>query len=178
MREGARVALGLAVMLAAGCAAPDPTPEPAAAGEEPERLIGVGRSGDMPTVGLDVLVDARGEAGEGGRNPFRFGAAPPSMVTDGRGPRTLPGPSAISRDGVPRLEGGRAAASVALKFIGTLDGGRVGRIGVLSDGSFVHHGRVGDIVDGRYRIVRIGVESIELEVVDGGRRMTIRLTGS
>ncbi len=67
---------------------------------------------------------------------------------------------------------------MALRFIGTLEGGRVGRVAVLSDGSFVYHGRSGEIVDGRYRILRIGVESIELEVLDGGRRQTIRLTGS
>jgi hypothetical protein len=39
------------------------------------------------------------------------------------------------------------------------------------------HGYEGAIIDGRYRIVRIGVESIEMTYVDGGGRQTIRLTG-
>ena len=49
---------------------------------------------------------------------------------------------------------------------------------VLSDGRFTFHGHAGDIIDGRYRIVSIGVESIVLEHVDGRRRQTIRLSGS
>ena len=53
----------------------------------------------------------------------------------------------------------------------------VGRIAALSDGTFVYHGREGDVIEGRYRIVKIGVESIVMEHVDGRGRQTIRLTG-
>jgi len=53
----------------------------------------------------------------------------------------------------------------------------VGRIAALSDGTFVYHGREGDVIEGRYRIVKIGVESIVIEHVDGRGRQTIRLTG-
>jgi hypothetical protein len=49
---------------------------------------------------------------------------------------------------------------------------------VLSDGRNVFYGREGDIIEGRYRILRIGVESIEMTYVDGGGQQTIRLTGS
>jgi hypothetical protein len=48
---------------------------------------------------------------------------------------------------------------------------------VLSDGKATMHGRDGDIIDGRYRIVKIGVESIEVTYVDGRGRQVIRLTG-
>jgi hypothetical protein len=48
---------------------------------------------------------------------------------------------------------------------------------VLSDGKTTHHGRDGDIVDGRYLIVKIGTESIEMTYVDGRGRQVIRLTG-
>jgi hypothetical protein len=70
-------------------------------------------------------------------------------------------------------------APIGLKFIGivNLSGGR-GKLAVLSDGRFVYHGREGDIVEGRYRIVRIGDESIELEHMDGRGRQVVRLTGS
>ena len=40
------------------------------------------------------------------------------------------------------------------------------------------YGSEGDIIEGRYRIVRIGVESIELAWVDGRGQQTIRLSGS
>ena len=65
-----------------------------------------------------------------------------------------------------------------LKFIGLVDApGQTARIAVLSDGRNVFHGREGDIIDGRYRIVRIGAESIEMTYVDGQGRQVIRLSG-
>ena len=39
------------------------------------------------------------------------------------------------------------------------------------------HGKEGDIIDGRYRILKIGTESIEMAYPDGRGRQTIRLTG-
>jgi hypothetical protein len=52
------------------------------------------------------------------------------------------------------------------------------KIAILSDGRNVVHGREGDIIEGRYRILRIGAESIEMAYVDGRGRQTLRLTGS
>ena len=49
---------------------------------------------------------------------------------------------------------------------------------MLSDGRMSYHGREGEIIDGPYRIVRIGEESIEMEYVDGRGRQTIRLSGA
>jgi hypothetical protein len=68
-------------------------------------------------------------------------------------------------------------APIPLKFIGVVESPEAGRIAALSDGTFVYHGREGDVIEGRYRIVKIGVESIVIEHVDGGGRQTIRLTG-
>jgi hypothetical protein len=65
---------------------------------------------------------------------------------------------------------------IALKFFGVFDG-RPGRIAALSDGRDVFYGREGEIIDGRYRIVRIGVESIVMEYANGTGRRTIPLRG-
>ena len=69
---------------------------------------------------------------------------------------------------------------IPLKFIGIVESPSTRqKIAVLSDGrgtSF--HGREGDIIEGRYRILRIGAESIEMAYLDGRGRQTIRLTGS
>ena len=46
---------------------------------------------------------------------------------------------------------------------------------MLTDGDLVFHGRVGDVIDGRYRIVRIGLESVDVERVDGQGEQTLRL---
>ena len=48
----------------------------------------------------------------------------------------------------------------------------------LSDGRATLSGIEGDVLDGRYRIVRIGIESIVMEYVDGKGRQTIPLRGT
>jgi hypothetical protein len=68
---------------------------------------------------------------------------------------------------------------ITLKFIGLMEqpGTKV-KIAVLSDGQGPPmFGSEGGTVAGRYRVLRIGVESIELSYLDGRGRQTIRLTG-
>ena len=69
---------------------------------------------------------------------------------------------------------------IPYRFIGVLTGvpGQ-GRIAVLTDGRSVVHGRVNDIIEGRYRIVQvIGEESLQIEHYDGRGRQTIRSAGT
>lgn len=67
---------------------------------------------------------------------------------------------------------------IPYKFIGLLSGpDRIGRIAVLSDGKLVLHGREGDIIEGRFKLVKIGEESVQMEYIDGRGRQTIRLSG-
>ena len=68
---------------------------------------------------------------------------------------------------------------IPLRFIGFVEQpDRRPKLAVLSDGRGVFYGHEGDIIGGRYRIVRIGLESIEMVYVDGRGQQTIRLTGS
>ena len=39
------------------------------------------------------------------------------------------------------------------------------------------HGKEGDIIEGRYRVLRVGTDSIDLVYADGRGRQTIRLSG-
>ena len=67
---------------------------------------------------------------------------------------------------------------IPFKFIGVLEiPGQSQRVAILSDPRGVYHGREGDIIEGRYRILKIGVESVEMAEVDGRGRQTIRLSG-
>jgi hypothetical protein len=67
---------------------------------------------------------------------------------------------------------------ITLKFLGFVGAGKE-RIAVLSDGVGAPvKGREGDTVLGRYKILRIGEESIEMAYLDGRGRTTIRMTGS
>ena len=66
-----------------------------------------------------------------------------------------------------------------MRFIGLVETQETARkIAIFSDGRGIYQGREGDIIEGRYRILRIGVESVEMAYLDGRGRQTIRLSGS
>lgn len=124
-------------------------------------------------VRIERLSDEKAAPASSGRNPFEFRAraTPPPPTTSGLG-----GSGGLSAPPLPT--GPPPPPPIALKFIGLVEGKSGLRVAVLSDGrSAPMYGKQGDIIDGRYRVVTIGVESIELEHVDGRGRQTIRLTG-
>lgn len=127
-------------------------------------------------VRLSQLEEERPAPRGGPRNPFRFevGAGAPQASSA----PTVPMPAASGAEPVAP-PGPPPAPPITLKFIGTVSGGGIGgTIAVLSDGKFVYYGREGDIIEGRYRVVKIGEESIQVEHLDGRGRQTIRLTGA
>ena len=69
------------------------------------------------------------------------------------------------------------AATIPLKLIGVLERANGVKWAVLTDGKGPMYGKDGDIIDGRYMIVKIGTESIEMTHADGRGRQVIRLTG-
>jgi hypothetical protein len=66
---------------------------------------------------------------------------------------------------------------ITLKFIGIVQKADGTRIAVLSDGKRPISGKEGDEIEGRYRILKIGTESVDVSYIDGRGRQTIRLTG-
>jgi hypothetical protein len=125
-------------------------------------------------VKLDELRAPRPEPVDGERNPFRFG-----QRTAPRATSSEPDPPPVPLQQMPEpLLPPPGPPPIALKFIGLVEAPtQGGKLAVLSDGRSVFHGYEGAIIDGRYRIVRIGVESIEMTYADGQGRQTIRLTG-
>lgn len=130
-------------------------------------------------VALDALERARLAPADGGRNPFVFGAGRPA-ADDGASVR--PG----RRGGVPPPDlppapppGPPPLPPIPLKFIGLVEGTSTAtRIAVLSDSKgLVVHGTEGAIIDGRFKILAIGPESIEIAYADGRGRQTLRLSG-
>lgn len=111
------------------------------------------------------------------RNPFRFEARRRAEAPDGEGSPAAKRPPAMPQP-EPVPSGPPPPPPIPLKFIGIIESPQAGRLAALSDGRRVFQGRAGDIIEGRYRIVRIGVESIVMEYVDGsGTQQTIRLSG-
>lgn len=128
-------------------------------------------------VGVSALSSPRSGPDDGGRNPFVFGARPVAapVATSPRGPSTpvTAAPPVFTAPGPPPLP------PIPLKFIGLVEASSSARrIAVLSDSKgLVVHGSEGTIIDGRYRILAIGPESIDIAYADGRGRQTLRLSG-
>jgi hypothetical protein len=133
-----------------------------------------------PSDELDVRLEAlnaeRAAPVDIERNPFRFEARRSNGQDDAP---SVSRPAPRETNPAPPVEAGPPPAPpIPLKFIGIIESPAAGRMAALTDGRRVFHGRAGDIIEGQYRIIRIGVESIVLERVDGGTQQTIRLSGS
>jgi hypothetical protein len=110
----------------------------------------------------------------GARNPFRFQpVTPPSAEPSGSMTGTPAAPPSMVPPAPPQPAG---PPPIPLKFIGIVERGGL-KVAALSDCRNTFQAQEGDAVDGRYRLVRIGLESIVMEYLDGRGRTTIRLEG-
>ena len=116
-------------------------------------------------------------AGRGRPGPVHVRGTADCQVAGGAGPDAGPQPTAPTP--VAELQGPPPAPPITLRFIGILNAASTSKIAVLSDGKGnVFYGREGETIDGRYRIDRIGVESIDMAWTDGRGHQVIRLSGS
>ena len=77
----------------------------------------------------------------------------------------------------PRADRPPPSPPIPLKFIGVTEAPGIGKIAALSDCRHTVQGKEGEEVDGRYRIVKIGIESLIIEYLDGKGRTTLRMSG-
>jgi hypothetical protein len=123
---------------------------------------------------LDRLKAEATELEASTRNPFQFKpkAVPPPSRSQAS---TAPAPVVIAPALVP--QGPPPPPPIAMKYIGVLETAQ-GRVAVFRETSGdIVNGKEGDIIDGRYRLLKIGVESADVAYVDGRGRQTIRLSG-
>lgn len=128
-----------------------------------------------PDVHLEALASEPVEPGEADRNLFRFKPKPAPQPPAPSKPPVAAGPAEPTGPPPPP-----SVPPIALKFIGLWELTEQKRkVAVLSDGKggVPIYGGEGDTVEGRYKILRIGAESIEMAYLDGRGRQTIRLTG-
>jgi hypothetical protein len=121
-------------------------------------------------VHLRQLQENRRDPVEGTRNLFRFRPKPPPTAS-------LASSTAAVPSGPPQPP---PLPPISLKFIGVIERPeRSEKIAVLRDPTgHLWSGHEGAIIEGRFRILRIGAESIELAYLDGRGRQTIRLSGA
>ena len=125
-------------------------------------------------VRLGELDAPKPEPADTERNPFRFQpkAPPPPPPVKGP-PQGSKLPDVLNPGPTPPPP----PPPIPLKFIGVTEAPGVGKIAALSDCKHTVQGREGDEIEGRYRIVKIGIESLVIENLDGTNRTTLRMSG-
>ena len=152
---------------------------PAGSGLRPSNRQGQGGEAlpDAPVVnlGLDRLQVEREHLPESTRDPFRFRPKPPPPAP----PRvaTAAPPSRPQEFLPPVPTGPPPPPPISVKFFGlvVLRGERVATFSDTRGNTF--YGKEGEIIEGRYRVLRVGTDSVDLAYLDGRGRQTIRLTG-
>jgi hypothetical protein len=107
------------------------------------------------------------DAPEAGRNPFRFGVRPPP-------PAPPPPPVTTAPPPPPLPVGPPPVPPIPLELVGlhTLPEGRV-LVTLKDKGGAVFQVFEGQIVDGRYRVVKVGVQSVVVAHLDGTNPRTL-----
>lgn len=135
-----------------------------------------------PTLRLDLLAKVQAVTLEGGsRNLFQFGVAAPLAAVNktplpkvGKipimGPQPAPAPINLGPPPVP------SAPPIPLKYYGfTNTKGEPRKKAFFLDGEEIIVAREGETVKSRYKIVRIGVNSIEMEDTQFKSKQTLPL---
>jgi hypothetical protein len=125
----------------------------------------------LTELNLQALNAPHGEIQTTVRDPFRFKPKPPPPPPPPPPPVVRPVTQPTGPVGPP------PPPRITLKFIGYLDIPGKGPYAALRDDRGVYRGFAGDTIEGRYKILRIGVESLDIAYLDGRGKQTIRLTG-
>ena len=136
-----------------------------------------------PPLGLERMEQPR-PVPEIRRDLFRFGAATPEPGESATGEGQTPQRPGGGRRGTPvpppPVETPPAEVApppIPLRFIGLTRRSDGVLVASLSDGKNVFVGAEGSVIEGRWRIVKIGAESLVIERVDGTGRQTLRGPG-
>lgn len=128
-------------------------------------------TGKLPVVpvvdlNLDRLHTAGRELGRSERDPFRFRPkpAPPAPRVQAP-PQVFAPPAPVGPPPVPRIP---------LQLIGTLRMGEKYIASFRDERGNTFSGKEGETLEGRYRLLRIGQDSVDIAYLDGRGRQTLR----
>jgi hypothetical protein len=157
-------------------------PAPTATGEGTRPRGQSAAAGDLPRIDLGRLASPLPAGKAGRRDLFEFGAAPDEDEAPAEGSRVeapptplpaTPNPALVAAAAGPRL------VAINLKFIGTLEQqGGIKVAVLLTDRNEILYGQVGQQVANRFKIVRIGFESVEVLDEGSGQSRRIPLKGN
>jgi hypothetical protein len=150
----------------------------------PATSVRSGSQAPLPVVErIDLArLDKPRDVGDAGRrNLFAFGAAaapaatPPPVVVPVPHPTTAAAPA----DGSPAGAAGMPSLPpLNVRYIGSVENATGAKVAVLvTDRQEVLTGQPGQVIANRYRVSRIGLESVDLEDVSTGQSRRIPLRG-
>ena len=147
-----------------------------AAGTAPPGPAGpVGTEPDLPRIDLGRLESPKARSGAGRRDLFDFGVPPT--------PPPTPPPSAIVATPVgpplpPPPPTPTPLPPLTVRYVGAIEDKRGLKVAVfLTDKEEVLTGQAGQLVGNRFRIVRIGLESVDIQEVGSEQTRRIPLGG-
>jgi hypothetical protein len=143
---------------------------PAGTSARPSNQAGRGGRQDVPVtdVKLEALKQDDTDLPAAERNPFRFQQKAPPPAPARPASSAPPARTYVP----PQPQGPPPPPPIPLHFVGML-----GDEAVLADARGTPiYGKQGDIVDGRYRLLRISADSIDIAYADGRGRQTLPLT--
>jgi hypothetical protein len=164
------------VLLMVAWSVRDRTAETPAGSSNRARATGETAPPEAPVVDLKLerLEGDGGELVEADRDPFRFRPKPPPPPPPRAAASSAPRPPEFTAAPPP---GPPPVPAIPVKYMGvvTVGGQRVAAF--IDARGLVFSGKEGDIIEGQYRVLRIGLDAVELAYLDGRGRQTIRLTG-
>lgn len=173
MVKGDAVAVGLGALLAFALFAwarieePASAP-PATAGAAPSRPVS-----DVPRIALGRIESAPTPSQAGERDVFDYGVEPRGAAP---APAVSLPPPVTAAPALPSEPPPPPVPPLSVKFIGALerDGARVAIL--MTDHKEILTAQAGEVVANRLRILRIGLESVDVQDVGGGatRRLPLR----
>src|SRR5262245_12191739 len=118
-----------------------------------------GPGGAVPRIGLDRLDQRSDEIAEGGRDPFGYGGPPPTLAP----PPTIPMVTMPTPDPEPTPT---PLPPLTVKYMGSVENGKGVKVALfVTDKKEVLAGQVGDTVMNRFRVMKIGFESVDVQQV-------------
>jgi hypothetical protein len=134
---------------------------------------------ELPRIGLDRLTQRPPPVPVGRRDIFDFAPAPAPPV-DTTAQAAMPPPTvAPPPTPVPTAAGPPPPPPVNVKYIGSVEAEKGPKVAFfLTEQKEVLTGQVGDTVMNRFKVVRIGIESVDVQDLGSGQLRRIPLRGN
>jgi hypothetical protein len=167
-------AAGAAILLVVYGLMPADTPGPAAPVRAGERVRPGPAESPFPVIAFDRIANLPPAPGLGTRDLFDFAATPPPPPPPPRSQSEQPA-EAVAPVTVPTPP---PPPPLNIKYIGAVERRGVKVAMLMTDRSEVLTGQAGEMVGNRFRIVKIGLESVDIQEVGSDQVRRIPLKGN